>query len=236
MTRRRIVLAGGSGGLGRATAERLAAEGAELVISFYQQRDRAERLNGIARIVQADITRAEDRTRLLDTAGSFDGLAVFTGTPARVADPSQLEDQLLHSHAVNYAGPLLLARETAERWKRDGVAGSVVLLATMQSVGLFPGSSAYAGAKAALIHGAKILAKEVRSPWNIRVNVVAPGIMQAGMAEASIASGKYDRFLQEGTISRFGHASDVARAVAFLLEPDSYITGQVLRVDGGITL
>ena len=56
------------------------------------------------------------------------------------------------------------------------------------------------------------------------------------MAEASIASGKYDHFVQEGIISRFGRAIDVARAVRFLLEPDNYITGQVLSVDGGITL
>jgi NAD(P)-dependent dehydrogenase (short-subunit alcohol dehydrogenase family) len=56
------------------------------------------------------------------------------------------------------------------------------------------------------------------------------------MAEASIASGKYDRFLQDGTIPRFGRAEDVARAVRFLLEPDNYVTGQVLSVDGGMTL
>jgi NAD(P)-dependent dehydrogenase (short-subunit alcohol dehydrogenase family) len=56
------------------------------------------------------------------------------------------------------------------------------------------------------------------------------------MAEASIAAGKYDRFLQDGTIHRFGHAVDVAHAVRFFLEPDNYITGQVLCVDGGITL
>jgi NAD(P)-dependent dehydrogenase (short-subunit alcohol dehydrogenase family) len=56
------------------------------------------------------------------------------------------------------------------------------------------------------------------------------------MAEASIASGKYDRFIKDGTIHRFGHAQDIARAVRFFLEPDNYVTGQVLSVDGGITL
>ena len=71
---------------------------------------------------------------------------------------------------------------------------------------------------------------------NIRVNVIAPGVMAAGMAEASIASGKYARYLEDGVIPRYGKAIDVARAVRFLLEPDSYITGQVLTVDGGITL
>jgi NAD(P)-dependent dehydrogenase (short-subunit alcohol dehydrogenase family) len=106
----------------------------------------------------------------------------------------------------------------------------------MQAVGLFSGSTAYAGGKAALQHAALILAKECRGPVNIRVNVIAPGVTAAGMAEASIATGKYDRYLQEGIVHRFGKAIDVARAVRFLLEPDNYITGQVLSVDGGITL
>ena len=60
--------------------------------------------------------------------------------------------------------------------------------------------------------------------------------MAAGMARASIASGKYDRYIAEGVIPRFGRAEDVARAIRFLLEPDNYITGQVLCVDGGMTL
>ena len=65
----------------------------------------------------------------------------------------------------------------------------------MQAVALFPGSTAYAGEKAALLHAARILAKEYRGPANIRVNVIAPGVMDAGMAEASIASGKYERYI-----------------------------------------
>jgi NAD(P)-dependent dehydrogenase (short-subunit alcohol dehydrogenase family) len=106
----------------------------------------------------------------------------------------------------------------------------------MQAAALFPGSTAYAAPKAALAHAARILAKECRGPANVRVNVVAPGVMAAGMAVASIASGKYDRFLNDGAIARFGRAEDVTRAVRFFLEPDNYVTGQILSVDGGITL
>ena len=67
-------------------------------------------------------------------------------------------------------------------------------------------------------------------------NVIAPGVTAAGMAEASIASGKYDHFISSGLAPRFGRAIDIARTVRFLLEPDSYITGQILSVDGGATL
>ena len=232
----RILLVGGSGGLGHASAELLAAEGCELIVSYYRNAARASEMKGVAKIVQADIADAAARKHLLDEAGALDGLVVFTGDPARVTTPDQLEQQMVTSHAVNYMGPLLLAREAAERMKRIEKAGSIVLFSTMQGVGLFPNSTAYAGAKAALIHGARILAKELRAPHNIRVNVIAPGIIDAGMAQASIASGKYDRFLSEGVVARFGRAVDVARAVRFLLQPDSYITGQVISVDGGITL
>jgi len=106
----------------------------------------------------------------------------------------------------------------------------------MQAVALFPGSTAYAGAKAALLHSARILARECRGPANIRVNVISPGVMAAGMAEASIAAGKYDRYRDEGVIHRFGRPEDIARAVRLFLEPDSFITGQTLTVDGGLTL
>jgi NAD(P)-dependent dehydrogenase (short-subunit alcohol dehydrogenase family) len=215
-----ILLAGGAGGLGSATAELLEAEGAHVVIS---SRNRG---------LRADITKAADRQALLDAVGKLYGLVVFTGTPARGA----VEDAMRQSHEVNYEGPILLAREASERMKASGTAGAIVLFSTMQAIGLFPGSTAYAGEKAALLHSARILAKECRGAPNIRVNVIAPGVMAAGMAEASIASGKYERYLTDGTIPRYGKAADVARAVRFFLEPDNYVTGQVLSVDGGITL
>lgn len=230
-----VVLAGGSGGLGSEAARLLAGDW-RVVVSYRCDAARASQLSDVATVVQADLGRAEDRARLLDAASELYGVVVFSGDPARVSDPSQIEPAMLRSHEVNYMGPVLLAREAADRMKAAGTQGAIVLISTMQAVSVFPGSTAYAAQKAALIHAARVLAKECRGRTNIRVNVICPGVNQAGMAEASIASGKYDRFLNEDVISRFGRAEDVARAVRFLLEPDNYITGQVLTVDGGLTL
>jgi NAD(P)-dependent dehydrogenase (short-subunit alcohol dehydrogenase family) len=232
---RQIILAGGTGGLGAQTAELLLGEGAALVLTYKSNTDRAEKWRGRATVVQADLTHAADRERLLNAAPDLYGTVTFAGDPARLTDPSRFEEVSRQSMDTNYFGPILLAREAAERMKLRGTAGAIVLISTMQAVSLFAGSTAYAAPKAALVHAARILAKEMRSA-NIRINVVCPGVNAAGMAEVSIASGKYDRYINDGTIPRFGKADDVARAVRFFLEPDNYITGQVLTVDGGLTL
>lgn len=232
LTGRTIVLAGGTGGLGAATARLLAAEGARVVAGYHRDADRAKDLAETAALCQADILTAAGRRALLDAAPELYGLATFVGDPARGAD----EETLRRSLEVNYLAPALLAREAAERMQAAGMAGSIVLLASMQAVYVFENSTAYAAAKAALVHAARVLAKEFGGRAGIRVNVVAPGVTTAGMAEASVRSGKYDRFVESGVIARFGRAEDIGRAVRFLLEPDNYITGQVLTVDGGLTL
>ncbi|MBK5291229.1 MAG: SDR family oxidoreductase [Acidobacteriia bacterium] len=228
-----IILAGGTGGLGAATASLLAEERPRLFLSYLSNRERAEKLIPIATILQADLRSGRDRKRLLDAAPHLHALVVFTGSPARLPDPVEA---MQLSYETNYVGPILLAREAAGRMRDASTPGSIVLISTMQAAALFPGSTAYAGPKAALLHAARILAKECRGPSNIRVNVICPGVNQAGMAEASIAAGKYDRYIEEGQIPRFGRAIDVARAVRFFLQPDNYVTGQVLTVDGGLTL
>jgi NAD(P)-dependent dehydrogenase (short-subunit alcohol dehydrogenase family) len=233
---REIVLAGGSGGIGSAVAELLLAEASRLVISYRANRDRAERWRDTTRVIQADLAAADDRARLLDAAPQMYGLVVLSGDPARFSDPAQIEEAMQRSHAANYLGPILLAREAATRMKASSTPGAIVLISTMQANALFPGSTVYAAQKAALQHAALTLAKECRGASNIRVNVVSPGITATGMAAESIAAGKYDRSLEDGVIGRFGHARDIAHAVRFLLKPDNYITGQVLCVDGGITL
>ena len=231
-----IVLAGGSSGLGLSLASLLEAEGVRLILSYRSNRAGAASWENRAAVVQADLSSGLDRKRLLDAASSLYGLVVFAGDPARAANGGEIEQAMRRSHDSNYFGPVLLAREAADRMQAAEIPGAIVLVSTMQANALFPGSTAYAAQKAALQHAARILAKERRGPANIRPNTVSPGVMAAGMAQASIASGKYDRFIKEGVIGRFGRAEDVARTIRFLLEPDSYITGQVICVDGGMTL
>lgn len=233
---REILLAGGSGGLGGTTAKSLAAEGAKLTICYKENEERARAYANIAEVVQADLRVGEDRVRLLKSLRELYGLVIFSGEPARVNNPDEFEQATRLSFESNFFGPLLLAREAAGFMWANAISGAIVLIASMQAVHPFTASTAYATQKAALVHGAKVLAKEARGPYYIRVNVVCPGVNDAGMAQESIAAGKYQRHLEEQTIPRYGSPEDVARAVRFFLEPDNYITGQVLTVDGGLTL
>jgi NAD(P)-dependent dehydrogenase (short-subunit alcohol dehydrogenase family) len=224
LERKQIVVAGGSGGLGSAVTELLETEGAELIVGY---RTRPPQGGG----VKADLRRSEDRDRLLDSAPELYGLVVLAGDPARVGSAAELEAAMRRSWESNYLGPVLLARDAAARMRAKGSEGAIVLISSMQAVAVFENSTAYAGAKSALINAARVLAKECRGDTNIRVNV-----MDAGMARSSIAAGKYARYIDEGAIPRYGAATDVARAVRFFLEPDNYVTGQVLTIDGGLTL
>jgi len=225
-----IILAGGTGGLGSVTARSLELAGARVVASYRSDHARAAELGPAATVIQADLSSVADRTRLLDAAPSLYGLVVFSGKPARS------EELLEESMLTNFLGPIRLAREAAARMKQAGTHGSIVFISTMQTTAIFANSTAYSTPKAALVHAAKILAKECRGMADIRVNVISPGVNDAGMAQASIAAGKYAPYLESGAIPRYGRAADVARAVRFFLEPDNYITGQVLTIDGGLTL
>ena len=244
--RGKVILApGGAGGLGAATVALLVQEGARVVVGFRENRGRAERLaaalnergRGSVLCVEGDLRTANARERLLEaaeqTAGELHGMVSFLGDAARV-DFSRLDEKSLHeSLENNYVAPLLLAKLVGERLLSRKVAGSLVFLATMQAVAPFEGSVNYAAPKAALLHAARILARQ----WgSLRVNVVAPGVTLSGMALGSIQSGKYDSYVRDNIISRFGYPEDVARVIRLLLEPDNYLTGQVITVDGGLTL
>ena len=230
-----VIFAGGSGGLGAAAARMAAERGYRAVIGYLRSQERASALGRElkAPIVEGDIADDAVRRNLIDAAtgaGELYGLVVLTGAPARVPLEKASMEDLLASTRANFGGPVLMARDFAAAVGPHD--GSIVLTSTMQGVGVFPNSTVYAAPKAALVHSAKILAKQ----WKVRVNVVAPGVNNAGMAEQSVQSGKYDPFLERGIIPRFGKPEDVARTILFLLEPDNYITGQVITVDGGLSL
>ncbi len=246
---RAILVAGGTGGLGSATVSLLAQEGASLVVGYRSHQERAEALQRFltdrygknsVNLVQGDITAPQVRSDYVATADALSNglyaLVCFTGDPARVKFAEACDSDLEASLRENYTAPILLARESAAAMSRQEISGAIVLVSSMQAVSVFKSSLNYAGPKAALAHAARILAKDWGGPGGIRVNVVAPGVNRAGMALASIESGKYNHFVEKKIIPRFGRPEDVARVVRLLLEPDNYVTGQVITVDGGLTL
>jgi pteridine reductase len=243
---RSILVAGGAGGLGAATSVLLASCGARLTIGYRSNRDRAQALKlalearyaASTRLVEGDISDAATRTAYIEAADSAGeglyGMVCFAGDPARVKFEEATEADLIASMRKNYIAPILLARDAALRMSERKQEGAIVLLSTMQAVAAFEGSINYAAPKRALIQAARVMAKQ----WGcqIRVNIIAPGVNRAGMALQSIQSGKYDHFVEQKIIPRFGKPEDVARVARLLLEPDNYITGQVITVDGGLTL
>jgi NAD(P)-dependent dehydrogenase (short-subunit alcohol dehydrogenase family) len=243
-----VLLPGGAGGLGAAITALLLQEGALPIVAYRSNRGRAlafqqklqDLYGGPITLVQADVSEAAGRQRCLEAAmevkGELYGLVALTGDPARVKPQDLDEASLQASFSANLAAPVLLARATAERMVARGTRGAIVLFSSMQGVHAFEGSLAYAAPKAGLVQAARILAKEYGGAADIRVNVVAPGATTAGMARTSIEAGKYDPYVERGVIPRFGRPEDVARVVRLLLEPDSYLTGQVIVVDGGLTL
>jgi 3-oxoacyl-[acyl-carrier protein] reductase len=243
-----VLVPGGAGGLGAAITAMLLQEGALPVVGYRSNRGHAllfqqkmqDLYGGLVTLVEGDIGEPDVRKRAIETAvnikGELYGLVALPGDPARVAAASLDGAALAASFHANFEGPFLLARQCADAMVQKGTRGAIVLVSSMQGVHPFEGSAAYAAPKAALVHAALILAKEMGGAADVRVNVVAPGATIAGMARASIESGKYDPYVERGVVPRFGRPEDIARVVRLLLEPDSYMTGQVLTVDGGLTL
>jgi pteridine reductase len=243
-----VLVPGGAGGLGAAITAILIQDGAIPVVGYRANKGNAlafqqkvqDLYGGLVHLVEGDVSDPAARRRYLDAAlavkGELYGVVALTGDPARVRAGELDSAALQASFAANFEAPVLLARAAAEEMVRRGTKGSIVLVSSMQATAPFEGSLAYAAPKAALLHAGRILAKEYGGSADIRVNVIAPGATVVGMARASIDAGKYDPYVDRGIVARFGRPEDVARAVRFLLEPDSYLTGQVLTIDGGLTL
>ena len=243
-----ILVAGGTGGLGAATAALLINEGAYPILGYRDNKGRAELVqqrlqdnySGPVGLVQADIREPSGRKRcveeVLRSRNRIDGLVVFTGDAARAKTDDLESAAFQEALDKNTVAPLLLARDVALAMRERSARGAIVLLSSMQGSYPFEGSLAYGTSKAALVHGARVLAKDFGGKTGINVNVIAPGVTTVGMARASVDSGKYDPMVDRGVIPRFGRPEDVARVVRLLIDPDSYITGQVIVIDGGLTL
>lgn len=246
---RTCIVVGATAGLARETLGWLAQEGAPLVLHGRKQTDLdelAKRLKDQAgsalsvATVAGDVTDPELGPRLWDAAAALPGtpygFLCFVGIPGRLAPDQWTPAALADIFAVNCAGPLLLCRSWCQAMKAQELEGNAVLFSTMQANYPFVGSMPYSLGKVALQQGVSLLAKEFGGPPTLRINAIAPGVNEAGMALASIQRGKYQPYVDEGKIPRYGNPTDIQQAVAFLLQPSLYMAGQTLLLDGGLTL
>ncbi len=240
-----ILIAGATGGLGEEIVATLAPQKCSLMLVHRRENEKAARLKSRvkganATFYECDFTQADEIQDAINIF--FDqekepyALINLIGDPARVdwqkGQISHFQDAFLY----NASAPLYSAKEFGLRMRNASRSGCAVLFSSMQGIYPFEGSLYYGTSKAALIQGAKILAKEFGGDPFFRVNVIAPGVNHAGMALESIQKGKYAKLVDQKIIPRYGQASDIAKLVLFLLDPDLYMTGQTILYDGGLTL
>ncbi|HWK64563.1 MAG TPA: SDR family oxidoreductase [Rhizobiaceae bacterium] len=233
---RRIVITGAAAGIGRATAELFAAEGAALAL-LDQSTEGLRGLSGeaIAVDVASEASVRSAIARAAGVMGGIDGLVNVAG----VFPVARLEDTTLdlwqRTLSVNLTGPFLVTRETVPHLRATGKA-TVVNLASASAIVPFPELSAYGASKGGVITLSKVWASELGP--NIRVNVVCPGMTRTRMVSdwhpdedklAATAKATY-------ALQRIAEPGEVAKAILFLTsEEASFTTGSTMMVDGGRT-
>lgn len=245
---RTIVITGASRGIGASIARKLAGQGYAVAINYSADEAGASALaaqinatGALARAYRADVACEDDVVDLFQAAcrelGPLAGCvcnAGITGGLSRVEDVSA--DVLQNVFAVNVTGAFLAAREAVRRMAlRHGGAGGSILMVSSRAAQL--GGSGewvhYAASKAALDALTIGLAKEVAAD-GIRVNAVAPGLIDTGLHAASGVPDRLARLQPFIPLGRAGTAEEVAEAVAWLMSPQAaYITGAILPVSGG---
>lgn len=234
------IVTGASSGIGRAIAERIAEEGAIVVVNYSKSSDKAQEVvvgiqakGGKAVAVQADMSRVVDARRLIaDTIKQFNRLDILVNNAGKFM-PKPVEETTEEDFdgviALNAKGPYFAMQEAVKALK-DG--GRIVNVSTGGTQLNFPGATAYLGSKAALEQYTKGLAQEL-APKGVTVNCVSPGFTETGMMTE-----EYRQIgIQLTPMKRLGVPKDIADVVAFIVSEEArWLTGQTIQVGGGIVM
>jgi len=237
------LVTGGSRGIGRACATLLGRRGAKVVVNYSANEPAAAETaklisdaGGTAELARFDVASptacAEAVDRILESHGRLDVLVNNAGIAIDGLLLRLKDEDFARQFAVNVQGPFWLCKAAARPMMKQR-AGAIVNLTSVVGEMGNAGQSAYAATKAALIGFTKTLARELASR-QIRVNAVSPGFIDTEMTQG-ISDAARQKMLEAIPAARLGRAEEVAEAVAFLASPvASYITGEVLRVNGGL--
>jgi NAD(P)-dependent dehydrogenase (short-subunit alcohol dehydrogenase family) len=243
-----ILVTGGGSGIGLATAEHLAAEGAHVTVCGRTEQKlvdatarigAAARDGATARYVVADVT-VEEQVRVAVAAtteqtGRIDGLFACAGGSTHIGSVLTADMAAVRATIdLNVMGSVICVKQGAAAMRALGDGGAIVLMSS--GAGRFPHPYlwAYGVAKAGICFLTETAAEEL-GPLGIRVNAVAPGIIDDELMSFITAGGPLlDDYLAQMPLARVGTVHDVASAVRYLIGPESsFVTGETLGIDGG---
>ncbi|HET7579177.1 MAG TPA: SDR family NAD(P)-dependent oxidoreductase [Bacillales bacterium] len=235
------IVTGGGGGIGRATALRFASEGASVMVADVDEatgRETAQLIGdqgGKAEFIQADMTKPEQVEKMIEaTVDTFDRLDILFNNAGVGGDEKKLPDiSLMEWQSVvdtNLNGMFLGMKYAIPKMASGSAIVNTASIAGIKGQKLI---AAYSASKSGVIALTKTAATEF-GRQNIRVNAVAPGIIDTGMVEDWKKTKKWPVMSTANVLHRIGRPEEIANAVLFLASDEaSFITGEILVVDGG---
>jgi 3-oxoacyl-[acyl-carrier protein] reductase len=228
------LVTGASKGIGRAIASELARAGATVVVGYRSGKDEAEALAREigGRVVQADVSSADDAKRLVEEAGDLDILVNNAGLTRDGLLARMSDDDWRVVIETNLSSVFYTCRAVCRPMMKKR-AGAIVNVSSIVGVHGNWGQTNYAASKAGIIGFTKSLAKELGSR-GVRANVVAPGYVKTQLTDV-LPEEATAAMLANTALGRLGEPEDIAGAVRFLCSDEAaFITGDVLLVDGGL--
>ena len=248
---KKVIVTGGSRGIGAGIVERLFNEGADIIIADIDK-ELANKLiqdfntNKIT-FFKTNLSEEDEIIKLIDFAKNKWGLLDILINNAAIEDGYMLSDQSYEKYRktmkINLDAPFLCSKYSLPLLEKSK-SGRIVMISSIQGVRGYKGNISYGTAKGGLINMTKVLAVELAEK-NILVNSVAPGFINTSMSVMKDGNLEWDTdwfkdvYLKYGKLpmGRYGHPDDVAGAVYFFCSDDSkYVTGQTLLVDGGVSV
>jgi NAD(P)-dependent dehydrogenase (short-subunit alcohol dehydrogenase family) len=240
------IVTGAGSGIGRATAQRLAADGARVVVVDWQEAAGAATVSalreagGEARLVVADVSRGADAERMVAEAvrvfGRLDALINNAAVMVSKAVPELSEEEWDRVLGVNLKGVFLCSKQAILRFREQGGGGAIVNLASVNSFYAEGGIAAYCAAKGGVQQLTRAMAID-HSAEGIRVNCICPGWIDTPMNAGYFADPTARAFADRlHALGRIGQPAEIAAVAAFLIGDDaSFVTGASIVADGGFS-